>query len=282
MGEKIYICSCGFSYIEFIQKLPHAEKDPIIETVVVPTCTVSGLDYSVVYCSVCTEEMLRESIETPALGHIESKPVKEKIIESVCTENGSYEAVVYCTVCKTELSRETKLIPAKGHRFGAWEVITEPTMTEKGEKFRTCSECGVNEAGEVPATGITVTVTDADGKVVAEKIIEGDLTEIAFNDLEDGEYTVTVEKQTFTKRTYTVSAADGEASLEFKLNKSGDVTGDDKVNTIDVARANAQAKGVSKLTDYELACADVNGDGKVNTIDVARMNSHAKGVTKLW
>jgi len=33
---------------------------------------------------------------------------------------------------------------------------------------------------------------------------------------------------------------------------------------------------------YEQTCADVNNDGKINTIDVARINAHARGVTFLW
>ena len=66
------------------------------------------------------------------------------------------------------------------------------------------------------------------------------------------------------------------------LNFIGDINGDGKVNTLDVAQANAHAKGVASLSDYEFSCADANGDGKVNTLDVARMNAHAKNIITLW
>ena len=71
-------------------------------------------------------------------------------------------------------------------------------------------------------------------------------------------------------------------SADLTLNKVGDMNGDGKVNAIDVARANAHAKGVSSLSGYALDCVDVNGDGKVNAIDVALINAHSKGVKSLW
>ena len=67
-----------------------------------------------------------------------------------------------------------------------------------------------------------------------------------------------------------------------KIHLFGDINGDGKLNSIDVARANANVRGVSALTGYELACADANGDGKANSIDVARMNAHVRGTTALW
>ncbi len=131
-------------------------------------------------------------------------------------------------------------------------------------------------------TDITVVVRKSNGEVVLEEVISDGVTEYNLHGVEDGEYTFTILKETYATRQYTVTVIDGSISVSFELNKLGDITGDGKVNTIDVARANSCAKKVSTLSEYEFACADVNGDGKVNTVDVARMNAHAKSVSFLW
>ena len=283
-GETTYTCSlCGDSYTEKIHALAHTPGETVKENEKNATCTIGNSYDTVVYCTVCDGEIIRETITgSDALGHTEAEAVEEDRTEPTCTENGSYNSVIYCSACEEELSRETKSIPVTGHHFGAWKTTTEPTMTETGVKTRTCSECGATETGEVPATGITITLTDSKGNVVNETVVEGDTTEFAFADLEDGKYTVTVKKETYASREYTVNATDGTASVEFKLNKMGDMNGDGKINAIDVARANAHAKGVSALSDYDLACVDVNGDGRVNAIDVALINAHSKGTKALW
>ncbi len=207
--------------------------------------------------------------------------------EPTCTEAG---VKTFRCVCGDTY---TEIVPATGHMWGSWMVVTEPTEATDGLKVRVCNVCTDafereiipatgSEPGDVPVTSITITVTDADGKVIKEEVISGDLEKYSLDGVADGEYTVTVKKETYATRTYMVSATNGEVSLEFKLNKNGDITGDGKVNTIDVARANSHAKGVSVISGYDFACVDINGDGKVNTIDVARINSHAKGVTTLW
>lgn len=41
-------------------------------------------------------------------------------------------------------------IPKTEHSFGEWEVTKPATTTEKGEKQRTCSICGLVETAEIP------------------------------------------------------------------------------------------------------------------------------------
>ena len=111
--------------------------------------------------------------------------------------------------------------------------------------------------------------------------LTGGVEEYCFTEIEPSEYIIKISKPNHITREYKVTV-DRNIELDIQLNLSGDLNGDGKVNAIDVARANAHAKGVTTLVDYDFACADVNGDGKVNALDVARMNAHAKSVTKLW
>lgn len=173
-------------------------------------------------------------------------------------------------------------VSVAGHHFSEWEITEEPTDTEDGIKIRTCSVCGEAEESIAVRTGITVTLIDAEENVIMTNVIDGNSVEFEFRGFEDGEYTATFEKANYVTRKYDIAITAGECTCEIDLHKLGDINGDGKVNTVDVARANAHAKGVSSLVGYDFTCVDVNGDSRVNTIDVARMNAHAKGVNSLW
>ena len=130
---------------------------------------------------------------------------------------------------------------------------------------------------------ITLTLVKADDTDIAyETVVTGNSAEYVFDGLIEGTYTLTVSKNNHASRTYEVVVGTEDVSQNVKIHLKGDINGDGKVNTIDVSRINAHAKGTSVLTGYDAASADANGDGRVNTIDVARANAHAKGTTPLW
>ena len=97
-----------------------------------------------------------------------------------------------------------------------------------------------------------------------------------------GTYTMQVSKKNHVTREYTVTVGTEAKRLDMEIHLKGDINGDGRVNTSDVGKANAHAKGASLLTGYQFTCADINGDGKVNTSDVGKLNAHAKGKTLLW
>ena len=78
----------------------------MFENIVAATCTEAGSQDSVVYCSVCKEELSRTVLEIPATGHKDSVVI-ENIVRPTLEAAGSYDSVVYCSVCKVELSRKT-------------------------------------------------------------------------------------------------------------------------------------------------------------------------------
>ena len=97
-----------------------------------------------------------------------------------------------------------------------------------------------------------------------------------------GTYTMRVMKKNHVTREYTVTVTTGTKTQNAEIHLKGDINGDGKVNTSDVGKVNAHAKGTSLLTGYQLVCADTNSDGKVNTSDVGKLNAHAKGKNLLW
>ena len=129
-------------------------------------------------------------------------------------------------------------------------------------------------------TGVTVTVVNTDGEIIDEEMItDGKCT---VSDLEDGEYTIIVTAENCVPRSYDVTVADGDATLDAEINLYGDINGDGQITTADVGLANAHARGTSMLKGYDFDVADVTSDGEVTTADVGAINSHAQSVRALW
>ena len=124
-----------------IPALGHTPSEAVSENVVNPTCTEEGSHDEVVYCSVCHEELSRETIVDEALGH----SYEDEVTAPTCTEAGYTTHT--CTVC-SEHYDDTE-VAALGHDFGEWIVTKEPTCTSKGEETRYCSRCDEYETREV-------------------------------------------------------------------------------------------------------------------------------------
>ncbi len=89
---------------------------------------------------VCTRCETEETKVIPALGHEYSTEwTVDK--EPDCTHTGLQSH--HCIRC--DAKQNVTEIPAKGHSYGEWEIITEPTPFEEGERQRTCSVCGFIE-----------------------------------------------------------------------------------------------------------------------------------------
>ncbi len=94
----------------------HIAAEAVVENNVEATCNKAGSYDSVVYCSVCNEEMTRETVSVEATGdHTAGEPVVENNVDPTCAVAGSYDSVVYCSVCDAEISRETVEVPATGN-----------------------------------------------------------------------------------------------------------------------------------------------------------------------
>lgn len=107
-----------------IPALGHTPGDPETENEIPATCTADGSYVKVVHCTVCGEEISRETVTVSATGHIGGSAEIENEVEETCTENGSYDSVVYCTACGEELRRVTVSVPKLGHEFDYEKDVT--------------------------------------------------------------------------------------------------------------------------------------------------------------
>ena len=145
VGYTTYTCSvCGDTYTA--NETPangHSPAEAVRENEVAATCNTDGSYESVVYCSVCSTQISRDTIVVPAHGnHTEGTPVVENEKAATCTGSGSYDTVVYCSVCNTQMSRNTSTVAALGHTEVADAAVAATCTTAGKTAGSHCSVCG--------------------------------------------------------------------------------------------------------------------------------------------
>ena len=189
-GYTTYTCTlCGYSYTtDATDALGHTAGEAVTENEAAATCTEDGSYDTVTYCTVCGEELSRETVTVAATGH----GYVAVVTDPTCTEQGY--TTYTCSVCgDTYVSDYTD---ALGHSYGA--VVTDPTCTEQGYTTYTCSVCGDEYVDDE---------TDALGHTAGEAVTEN---EVAATCTEDGSYDTvtycTVCGEELSRETVTVAA----------------------------------------------------------------------------
>ena len=159
-GYTTHTCTkCGHSYVDaYVDPLGHTHREAEVENNVDATCDAAGSYDNVVYCTVCEEELSRETVNVPATGH--SWGQWETTRAPACTEAG--ERTRSCGTCGAV---ETESIAANGHDYDA--VTTAPTCEEQGYTTFTCV-CGdsyvdnyVNAQGHTPGEAVAENPVEA-------------------------------------------------------------------------------------------------------------------------
>ena len=245
-GYTTYVCrACKETVIgNLTGAAGHTAGEAVEENRVEPTCTENGSYDSVVYCTVCENEISRETVTIGAVGHTAGEAVEENRVEPTCTENGSYDSVVYCTVCESEISRETVTIDAVGHDLH--DVIAKaPTCTEAGwNAYQACRRegCGYSTYQELPASGHRF----------------GEPTVYEPNYHQEGYSVHTCIVCAYEERYDFVPA------LELL---PGDVNGDGKITQTDYLLLKRAILKLSPLPEEFAAASDFDGDGKTTAAD---------------
>ena len=139
-GYTVYTCSgCGGTKNgDTVSALGHTEGEAVEENIVAATCTEGGSYDEVVYCTVCEEEISRETKTVDALGHDE---VTDAAVAATCTETGKTEGS-HCDRCSEVLVAQT-VVDALGHDVKVDEAVaatcTATGLTE-GKHCDRCSE----------------------------------------------------------------------------------------------------------------------------------------------
>lgn len=126
----------------------HQSGEAVRENEVDSSCTVKGHYDSVVYCTLCKEELSRETIDIDVKDH--SFGEWETVTSPNCTDKGSEKRV--CSVCQLT---ETRDLDATGHEWETdYTVDKAATCTTDGSKSIHCKHCdAVKDSEVIAATG---------------------------------------------------------------------------------------------------------------------------------
>ncbi len=145
IGKRHTVTDGEESVSYYVLPAAHKPGEAVRENEVASTCTEEGSYDSVVYCSVCSEELSRETVIVEAKGHTEPES-GVTTVEATCAADGSKSYT--CAVCKEDI---TEVIPATGEHTWTDSEYIEATCTENGKAGgQVCSVCGVVNSENAP------------------------------------------------------------------------------------------------------------------------------------
>ena len=193
------------------------------------------------------------------------------VISPTCTQPGY--ALHTCSLCG--ISYTGGEIPAKGHRFPDFVSDGNATCTKDGTETAVCLGCGKPstrvETGSALGHSFTTYLYDYNAQCGKDGTETAKCDRCSLTDTRTAAGTAL--EHTFENGACTSCGAAETAGLV------GDVTGDGKINIMDVVKLYAHVKGTPITDEYALACGDVSGDGKINIMDVVKLYAHVKGVS---
>ncbi len=158
------------------------------------------------------------------------------------TNDGGYTC--YCTVT-VEKKNATLTIYAGQNVDGSWQTLKS----------------------------VSAKLVSYDGTITRTVIVN---SQGIVSDLPPGAYTMTVRKQGYAERKYTVYMGTSNTGVKAELCELGDINGDGEITSKDSMLAVTYAKRSKTPIGYKFSIADMNIDGKVNTTDSLAVIAIAK------
>ena len=164
-GYTTYTCACGDTYTaNETSATGHTAGEVVVENNVEETCTADGSYDNVTYCTVCEEELSRQTVTVDALGHAE---VAHEAKEPTCTEIG-WDAYVTCSRCDHTTYQEKASL---GHDMQTVDAQASTCTVPGWNAYEQCSRCahntkvelGLDENAHAWVEGTTVAPTCTEG-----------------------------------------------------------------------------------------------------------------------
>ena len=138
-GYTLHACECGDSYrTDETDPLPHEYG----EWVITIKATVDNEGQQEKHCLHCNDRIIEVIPQLKAHEHV----YEDEIVDPTCIKKGY--TLHTCTVCGHTTSDAEK--DALGHSWSSWKETKAATVTETGEKTRSCKACGEAESVTIP------------------------------------------------------------------------------------------------------------------------------------
>ena len=147
-GVRCSECGAVLQEPQAIAPNGHIPGPSVVENHVLPNCQADGSYDLVVYCTICQEEISRETVVDPSTGE-HSYTIEQERQDATCTDAGY---VIRACVCG---ATEQEELPATGHKEVA-DPGFPPDCTEEGLTDGShCEICGqvLQEQQTIPAAG---------------------------------------------------------------------------------------------------------------------------------
>ena len=282
------VMNLGYQYkADFVcKKHIHTPAEPVKENEKI-SCTEEGSYDEVVYCSECGEEISREKKSTAPAGHEWSEWKVTK--EPTYFEEGIKEHT--CSRCGTT---ETESIAKKALPKDLGKLTID--LTGEPVKLDPKASAALDiliERGDIVDLSLD--------KDHCRYDVNADITSDILYDIEKGTMSAELEDNDKLSEKYTFAISpeemcaleyDGEPEMYSEVEilfckssgnnndglKLGDVNGDGRINSVDIAKVAGHIKGLKILTADERSRADVNKDGRIDSVDIAKIAAHIKGL----
>ena len=159
-GYTTYTCACGDTYVaNETEALGHTSGEVKVENNKDSTCTGSGSYDNVVYCTVCNDELSRETIMVDSVGHSFTNYVSNN--DATCEKDGTETAK--CDRCDATDTR-TDADSALGHSFTNYVSDNNASCTADGTKTAKCDNCDATDTVTVEGSKLKHSYTETETK----------------------------------------------------------------------------------------------------------------------
>ncbi|MCD7822767.1 MAG: cadherin-like beta sandwich domain-containing protein [Oscillospiraceae bacterium] len=237
--EVCTVCGMTISTGTVIPATGHTEGSAVIEKDVPATCTTDGSYDEVVYCTVCNEELSRNTVTVTASGH----SYEATVTAPTCTETGY--TTYTCSICgDTYTADETE---ALGHSYEYQGFTWSGNLKSATATFE-CSACNGTETIVATTDGTsnaTITIKNVLGVVTRTAIV-------TFNGVE-----------------YTSTQTTGTSLLNVQANYAA--------VTAAISKANALNPG--DYVDFSGVTAAINAvNWNLNVLNQTTVNAYAEAI----
>ncbi len=252
VGLKVKICSCGDRIEESIPATGHTPGAGKEENIKEADCENDGSYDVVVYCTVCGDELSRETKVVELTGHT----YYDVVTPPTESEKGCITKV--CSVCGDSYISEYI------------DALTNVNITVAITSY-------LSETDETTVDFLKYGETAAS----YTKTFYGNSVAFEIESIESGVYNILVSKKNHATRVYeNVVIKAGE--YDFEICPVGDANCDGKITINDYTMVLRHTKKTQLLDGYSFDCADADFSGNVNIMDYSMILKHVKKTEFLW